>query len=160
MTTGREPAAEPQGGTGSAVTVRDVSHSFGSRKSTRLEVLDDLNLDVPGGAFVSLVGPSGCGKSTLLKVLAGLLRPSNGEATIGGVDAVGRTGVAAFMPQKDLLLPWRRAIDNAVLGAEIAGVDAAVAKRKALDMFPAFGLDTFEKAWPSQLSGGDRKSVV
>jgi ABC-type nitrate/sulfonate/bicarbonate transport system ATPase subunit len=115
---------------------------------------------VPDGAFVSLVGPSGCGKSTLLRVLAGLLVPTEGEARVDDRDARGRPGLAAFMPQRDLLLPWRKAAGNAILGAEIAGVPRARARAHAAELFERFGLAGFEKAWPSQLSGGMRQRLA
>jgi len=106
------------------------------------------------------VGPSGCGKSTLLRVLAGLLIPTDGSARIDGMDARGHPGLAAFMPQRDLLLPWRKAVGNAVLGAEIAGVPRGEARARAAELFERFGLAGFEEAWPSQLSGGMRQRLA
>src|SRR5690606_11764360 len=67
---------------------------------------------------------------------------------------------AAFMPQRDLLLPWRRSVSNAALGAELAGVPSAEARRRAHELLPLFGLDGFERAWPSQLSGGMRQRLA
>lgn len=138
--------------------MRHVSHAF--RGERVVPVLDDVSLEAGEGDFVSLVGPSGCGKSTLLRVLAGLLRPDAGEAEVGGEDARGQPGLAAFMPQKDLLLPWRRALANATLGAEIAGENRARARRRALALFEQFGLSGFERSWPSQLSGGMRQRLA
>ena len=141
-----------------AVAIRGLRHTFpGSRP---VEVLDGVDLEAAPGAFVSLVGPSGCGKSTLLQVLAGLLAPDAGEALIEGQSTVGAPGLAAYMPQKDLLLPWRKAIGNAVLGAEIAGEPKAEARQHALDLFERFGLAGFEESWPSQLSGGMRQRLA
>ena len=102
-----------------AVSIRGLRHTFPGTRP--VEVLDGTDLEAAPGAFVSLVGPSGCGKSTLLQVLAGLLTPDAGEALIEGRSTLGAPGLAAYMPQKDLLLPWRKVIGNAVLGAEIAG---------------------------------------
>ena len=115
-----------------------MNHAF--RGERVVPVLDDVSLDAAPGTFVSLVGPSGCGKSTLLRVLAGLLTPDGGEAEVGGQSAIGRPGLAAFMPQKDLLLPWRRALQNATLGAEIAGMKRPEARARALALFDQFGL--------------------
>jgi ABC-type nitrate/sulfonate/bicarbonate transport system ATPase subunit len=123
-------------------------------------VLDGVSLSVPGEAFVSLVGPSGCGKSTLLRVLAGLLVPDEGTATVDGEDAAGRPGLVAYMPQKDLLFPWRRALANATLGAEVAGVAKGEAQARARELLPLFGLEGFERAWPNQLSGGMRQRLA
>jgi NitT/TauT family transport system ATP-binding protein len=137
------------------VHIADLRHSFGDR-----EVLAGVDLEVGEGEFVSIVGPSGCGKSTLLKVLAGLLVPSAGTATVGGESAVDRVGLVGYMPQRDLLLPWRRAMDNAVLGAQVAGAPMPQARARARDLFARFGLAGFEKAWPSELSGGMRQRLA
>ncbi len=141
-----------------AVTIRGLSHTFAG--AHRVAVLDAIDLEAAPGAFVSLVGPSGCGKSTLLRVLAGLLRPEAGEELIDGESTVGRPGSAAYMPQKDLLLPWRKALGNAVLGAEIAGAGKGEARERALALFERFGLEGFEDSWPSQLSGGMRQRLA
>jgi ABC-type nitrate/sulfonate/bicarbonate transport system ATPase subunit len=144
---------------GAAIELRHVSHTFGDGRRG-VAVLDDVSLAVEPRSFVSLVGPSGCGKSTILRILAGLLSPSAGEAYINSVDTAGRPGLAAFMPQKDLLLPWRRALANTTLGAEVAGQSKAEAQRRARELLDVFGLEGFEDAWPSQLSGGMRQRVA
>ncbi len=115
------------------------------------EVVGGLDLAVDRGQLVSLVGPSGCGKSTVLRVLAGLLEPTGGKVTVGP---------AAFHPQRDLLLPWRRVTDNATLGAEVCGVPRAEARRRALAEMERFGLAGFERAWPAELSGGMRQRLA
>jgi putative hydroxymethylpyrimidine transport system ATP-binding protein len=137
------------------ITVEALSHRFGS-----VEVLKRMDLDVPAGGFVSVVGPSGCGKSTLLRILAGLLTPSTGDATIDGRSIVGLPGHAAYMPQRDLLLPWRRALGNATVGAEIAGAPRREAEQQAAALFGRFGLAGFERAWPAMLSGGMRQRLA
>jgi ABC-type nitrate/sulfonate/bicarbonate transport system ATPase subunit len=137
------------------IEVEHVSHRFGN-----VEVLDRLDLDVAEGGFVGLVGPSGCGKSTLLRILAGLLKPSAGDARIGGRSIVGRPGHAAYMPQRDLLLPWRRALGNATVCAEITGMSRHEAEQQAEALFGPFGLAGFERAWPAELSGGMRQRLA
>lgn len=139
------------------VRVRQLHHAF---DAGRLPVLDDVDLSIGAGEFVSIVGPSGCGKSTLLRVLAGLLVPDGGTAEVAGRSVVGVPGGAAYMPQRDLLLPWRRAIDNATLAAEVHGVARPEARRAAHEMFERFGLAGFEQAWPAQLSGGMRQRLA
>jgi ABC-type nitrate/sulfonate/bicarbonate transport system ATPase subunit len=119
-----------------------------------------VSFDVPVGSFVSLVGPSGCGKSTLLRVLAGLLAPSAGSASVHGRSVVGRPGLVGYMPQRDLLLPWRRALDNACLGADVAGTDRRRSRARARELFARFGLAGFERSWPSELSGGMRQRLA
>lgn len=138
-----------------AIELRAISHAFGD-----LQVLDDVTAVAERSHFVSIVGPSGCGKSTLLRILAGLLVPDAGTATVDGTSTIGRPGLVAYMPQKDLLFPWRRALANATLGAEISGVSRHEARTKALELFPRFGLSGFERAWPAQLSGGMRQRLA
>jgi ABC-type nitrate/sulfonate/bicarbonate transport system ATPase subunit len=137
------------------IRVDTVTHRFGD-----VAVLDRLDFDVPKGGFASMVGPSGCGKSTLLRILAGLLVPTSGDAAIGGRSIVGRPGHAAYMPQRDLLLPWRRALANATVGAEIAGMSRAEAEQRAEALFGRFGLEGFQRAWPAELSGGMRQRLA
>ena len=137
------------------IDVRELTHAFGD-----LPVLADVSIEAASGSFVSLVGPSGCGKSTVLRVLAGLLVPDAGVATVDSVSTVSRPGLVAYMPQKDLLFPWRRTLDNATLGAEVAGAGKAEARAQARALLERFGLSGFERAWPSQLSGGMRQRLA
>lgn len=141
-----------------AIELVRISHTFAG--TPPIETLRDVSLTVEAGEFASIVGPSGCGKTTVLRILAGLVVPTAGEARIGGRSTIGRPGLAAYMPQRDLLLPWRRAVDNATLGAEIAGVPRHEARRRALELFERFGLKGFERAWPAQLSGGMRQRLA
>ncbi len=141
-----------------AIRLESLGYTYPSEPP--LETLVDVSMEVERGSFVSLLGPSGCGKSTLLQVLAGLLAPSSGRASIEGESTVERPGLAAFMPQRDLLFSWRRAEDNATLGAEIAGVPREEARRQASELYERFGLDGFEHSWPSQLSGGMRQRLA
>lgn len=134
-----------------AILLDGLSHRFGE-----LQVVRDVSLHVARGRFCALVGPSGCGKSTVLRVLAGLLQP--GAARIAGEPSA--PGRAAFMAQRDLLLPWRRALANATVGAEARGVDRAEARARAGALFERFGLAGFERAWPHQLSGGMRQRLA
>jgi ABC-type nitrate/sulfonate/bicarbonate transport system ATPase subunit len=142
-----------------AVELRDVRHHF-RRRADEVEVLDGVSLTVDAGQFVSIVGPSGCGKSTLLRIVAGVLRPTAGEVFVDGVDVAGRPGAVAFQPQRDLLLPWRRTIGNAILGAEVNGVPRADAVAAARRQLERFGLSGFERSWPAQLSGGMRQRLA
>jgi ABC-type nitrate/sulfonate/bicarbonate transport system ATPase subunit len=137
-----------------------VIAGLGHRFENGLVALQDVDLAVAPGEFVSIVGPSGCGKSTVLRILAGVLAPTTGQVSIDDVDVRGRPGSAAYMAQKDLLLPWRRAIDNAVLGSELDRTDVAEARERALAWFGRFGLAGFERAWPHELSGGMRQRLA
>jgi ABC-type nitrate/sulfonate/bicarbonate transport system ATPase subunit len=137
------------------IAVAGLSHRFGD-----LPAIQDVTFAVAAGEVCSLIGPTGCGKSTILRVLAGLLVPTAGVATVDGESAIGRPGLASYMPQSDTLLPWRRALANATLGAELGGAARKDAHVHARRLFARFGLQGFEDAWPTQLSGGMRQRVA
>ena len=128
------------------VTVSGVRKAFGE-----VVALDGLDLSVAAGELVAVVGPSGCGKSTLLALLCGL------ETADAGVVAA---PPAALMPQRDALLPWLSALDNAALALRVAGVSRSAARAQAHQHFEAFGLAGFETARPAALSGGMRQRVA
>jgi ABC-type nitrate/sulfonate/bicarbonate transport system ATPase subunit len=125
-----------------------------------LPALRDVSLAAERGEFVCILGPSGCGKTTLLNIIAGLDRPDEGRVVIDGTDVTGCVGSAAYMPQKDLLLPWKTILDNVTLGLEVAGVSRSEARLRAAPLIPQFGLAGFERARPSALSGGMRQRVA
>jgi putative hydroxymethylpyrimidine transport system ATP-binding protein len=125
-----------------------------------LPVLDGVSFDVAAGEFVAVVGPSGCGKSTLLDVLAGLERPDAGRVLVDGADVTGRVEPFAYMPQRDLLFPWRTVLDNTALGLEVAGMRRREARERARPLFAPFGLEGFEHAHPAELSGGMRQRAA
>ncbi|AFR50446.1 ABC transporter ATP-binding protein [Gordonia sp. KTR9] len=128
------------------------------RGRPRRHVLDAVSFTAEPGEFVSVIGPSGCGKSTIFSMLAGLDVPDSGSVTVGSDTAV--AGHCAYMPQKDLLFPWRTILDNTILGLQVHGVSTAEARRRAAELFPTFGLSGFEDARPSQLSGGMRQRAA
>jgi ABC-type nitrate/sulfonate/bicarbonate transport system ATPase subunit len=126
----------------------------------RLTALEDVNLWLEAGEFVTLIGPSGAGKSTLLELIAGLLQPDSGVIRIDGVAVTQRLGRVAYMPQQDALLPWRTILDNVALGPEIQGKSRRQTRQRARELTPLFGLDGFENAFPAQLSGGMRQRAA
>ncbi len=125
----------------------------------QLAVLDRLSLALAPGECLALLGPSGCGKSTALALAAGLRRPDAGRVLLDGrpLSGPGRVGL---MPQRDLLLPWRRLLDNLLLGPQLQGRPLAEARREALALLPAFGLEGFDQAYPAGLSGGMRQRAA
>ena len=125
-----------------------------------LPVLRDVDLFAREGEFVTIIGPSGCGKSTLLNVIAGLEDPTTGTIRFDGRPADRRIGTVAYMPQKDLLMPWRTVLDNTILGLEILGVPKPEARKRAASLFELFGLQGFENAYPATLSGGMRQRAA
>ncbi len=125
--------------------------------------ISGVDLRVEEGEFVALVGPSGCGKSTLFNVVAGLQdADAGGTIRFGGEQRSSREllGRVSFMPQRDLLFPWRRVIDNVTLALEVGGTPRSEARARAMPMFAAFGLAGFERHYPHQLSGGMRQRVA
>ncbi len=143
---------------GAPVSLRGIGHTYGG--PVAVDAIAALDLEVAAGELVALIGPSGCGKSTLLRVIAGLVVPTRGTASVDGVRANGNPGLVAYQPQHDLLMPWRRVLANATLGAEVAGVERHAARAQAAARFERFGLAGFERAWPAALSGGMRQRVA
>jgi ABC-type nitrate/sulfonate/bicarbonate transport system ATPase subunit len=142
-----------------ALRVRGVSRAHRAR-GRRVQAVQDADLDIPSGKFVTVVGPSACGKSTLLGMVCGLDRPDSGtiEEPAGSPGPLlGRVG---YMPQQDLLMPWRTVTENAAVGLECLGVDPAEAAARALALLGRFGLGGFEGAFPGQLSEGMRQRVA
>ncbi|HVD86529.1 MAG TPA: ABC transporter ATP-binding protein [Solirubrobacterales bacterium] len=145
--------AEPSG---DGISLREVDHSFGE-----LRTIESLSLEVPAHRVVGLVGPSGCGKSTLLELLCGLREASGGAIEVGGRSAApSRLERCAYMPQRDLLMPWYSAIDNAALALRNRGMPRRQARAAAAALFERFGLSGFEAARPHELSGGMRQRVA
>ncbi len=138
------------------VSVRHLEHAYGD-----LQTVAGLELEVPAHGVLGLVGPSGCGKSTLLELICGLQEPVAGEVEVGGArGAAERLRRCAFMPQRDVLLPWLSAIDNAALALRNHGVRRRRARAEAGRLFERFGLAGFEAALPAELSGGMRQRVA
>ncbi|WP_410511490.1 ABC transporter ATP-binding protein [Paenibacillus sp. BR2-3] len=143
------------------ISIHELSYSFGTL--LQAPVFSGLSLKVQQGEFVSVVGASGCGKSTLFKIIAGLLEPASGEIFMHGKPSSTRTrlGKIAYMPQQDLLLPWRTVLDNCLLPWEVNRVrtkaETITAIRETLEHF---GLAGMENAYPCELSGGMRQRVA
>lgn len=154
------PEVEPLSVDGAAVELGGVKRTFRGRRAA-VAALDGLSLAARPGEALGVVGPSGCGKSTLLELVAGLQEPDAGRVlAAGAADARGRLAACAYMPQRDLLLPWRDALGNAALALESAGVARAEARRRAAPLFERFGLADFERSLPAELSGGMRQRVA
>jgi ABC-type nitrate/sulfonate/bicarbonate transport system ATPase subunit len=139
-----------------AIELRDVGHRFGD-----VVALADVTFTINRHERLGIVGPSGCGKSTLLSAIAGLIEPSGGTVAIDeATTARERLRRCALMPQRDLLLPWRTAIDNAAIALENRGMKRAQARERASPLFERFGLAEFEERMPAELSGGMRQRVA
>ena len=140
----------------------NVWKRFGDGPS-QVTAVSNVELQIQSGEFITLIGPSGCGKSTLFNMIGGMMPADpDGSIIMDGVPQKDGEllGKVSFMPQRDLLFPWRNVIDNAILALEIEGVSKKAARAKALAMLPDFGLSGFEKHYPHQLSGGMRQRVA
>ena len=124
-----------------------------------VRILDDIDLAVEPGTFVAVIGPSGAGKSTLLSLLAGLEVPDEGAVEKDGAP-LSRPGAVAYMPQSDLLLPWRNVAANVALGLEATGVPKRKARARAKEALARFGLGPFAERPPWALSGGMRSRAA
>jgi ABC-type nitrate/sulfonate/bicarbonate transport system ATPase subunit len=133
------------------IAVEHVSRTYRGRGGNEVQALADVTLHAAKGELIAVVGPSGCGKSTLLELLCGLQPPDGG---------VVECPPAVLMPQRDLLLPWLSALDNAALALRIAGLSREPARAGAQELFVELGLEGFQEARPRELSGGMRQRVA
>ena len=123
----------------------NIYKSFGDNK-----VLKGASLTLNKGEIVSLLGVSGGGKTTLFNVLSGIHMPDSGKVWLNGEDITGKPGNVSYMLQKDLLLPYRKVIDNVSLPLVIKGVGKKEARAQAEPYFKTFGLDGTQYRYPSQ----------
>jgi NitT/TauT family transport system ATP-binding protein len=133
------------------VSLDAVSFSYRAGRGDAVHALADVSLRAAPGELLAVVGPSGCGKSTLLELICGLQAPDAGSIACAP---------AVLMPQRDLLLPWLSAVDNAALALRIARLSRADARARADALFAELGLDGFQHARPHELSGGMRQRVA
>ena len=140
------------------VVIQHVSKTFAKGKQ-HIQVLDDINLNIRKGEFVSLLGPSGCGKSTLLKMIGGLLECTSGELKVDGKPINRPRKNIGFMFQKAVLLPWRTVEQNLLLPVEIARGDDSAARKRVRELLNLVGLSGYEKYYPKELSGGMQQRV-
>jgi NitT/TauT family transport system ATP-binding protein len=155
------PAITTAAGTSpAAIEIRGLSLTF-EAADTPVVALDDINLTIRRGEFVSFIGPSGCGKTTLLRVIADLEAPSAGAITVNGVSAeTARLNRAyGYVFQAPALYAWRSVLRNVMLPLEIIGMTATERKARAASYLSMVGLAGFERKFPWQLSGGMQQRV-
>jgi NitT/TauT family transport system ATP-binding protein len=136
------------------IRIEHISHLFDAPSSQPVRALSDVSLDVGENELVTLVGRSGCGKSTLLRILAGLLRPTQGDVFVSGERVTRPRPNISLAFQRPALLPWRNVFENVMLPVEVLGLDKAASRAKAQELLELVGLGGFEKRRPYELSGG------
>jgi NitT/TauT family transport system ATP-binding protein len=142
-----------------AVALQGVSLNYFTPERETL-ALSNISLEVEAGEFVAIVGSSGCGKSTLLSLISGLIPASRGNVILEGKPVTAPSPRVGYMFQKDTLFEWRSVLQNALIGAELLGLDKAKARTRAEDLLSRYGLGDFMHALPSQLSGGMRQRAA
>ena len=139
----------------SVLTAEHITKSYGTRT-----IISDINIHLDRQQIVCLLGVSGVGKTTLFHILSGLNRPGTGRVTLKGKDITGQPGKVSYMLQKDLLLPYKKIINNVSLPLVIRGMKKKEAEEKAAPYFEQFGLAGTEYQYPAQLSGGMRQRAA
>ena len=139
--------------------VRQISRSFPKASGGNLVVLENVDLTIRSGEIVGLLGRSGSGKSTLLRIIAGLIRPSSGNATFCGLPIEGPPNDIAMVFQSFALFPWLTVLENVELGLKAIGVSSSEGRKRAIAAIDLIGLDGYELAYPKELSGGMRQRV-
>jgi len=150
----------PTDTTSPALAFDDVSRDFAVPGGITYPALERVSFTVERGEFLALVGPTGCGKSTILSLAAGLLRPTRGRVLGFGARLGGLNRHAAYLFQQDVLLPWKTALDNVMLGPLLHRWPRGRAQEEARRWLTRVGLAGFENRFPHQLSGGMRKRVA
>ncbi|MGY4305270.1 NitT/TauT family transport system ATP-binding protein [Bradyrhizobium sp. USDA 4369] len=147
------PGAHP-----SAIHVSALCKTYGT-DDTGVMALDDINLDIRAGEFVTVVGPSGCGKSTLMRMIAGLIAPSRGEIRLGGEIVRGTRRDIGIVFQSPVLFPWRTVLENVLIPIDVQRRGRQQNLPKARDLLGMVGLADFAHRYPAELSGGMQQRV-
>ncbi len=132
--------------------------TFGYEGADR-PILENLSFEVPDKSFVSIIGASGSGKTTIFRLLNFLEKPQSGQITIDNKNIKELKNYAGYMPQQDLLFPWRTVEKNVMLPMQIKKLPKEEQKQKALEMLERVGLLDYAKKYPRELSGGMRQRV-
>ncbi|MBE5947051.1 MAG: ABC transporter ATP-binding protein [Lachnospiraceae bacterium] len=135
--------------------VKNVSKSFDEKK-----ILDNVSIKLNRGEIVSLIGSSGSGKTTLFNIIAGIMKPDEGNVILEGEDITGISGKVSYMLQKDMLLPYRTVLDNVALPLIVRGIGKKEARQEAVALFEQFGIAGYENKYPAMLSGGMRQRAA
>jgi NitT/TauT family transport system ATP-binding protein len=154
--TQQQGAEPPGGGARGTISVTDAVKQF----EGGVLAVDHVSFEATPGEFISIVGPSGCGKSTLLRLIAGLIPLSDGNIAVNGLEVTKPRQDVALMFQRPTLLPWRTALQNALLPPKLGGKLDEAAERQAYELLELVGLSGFEHTYPRHLSGGMQQRVA
>ncbi len=139
--------------------LQDVSLTY-QTLNDEITAISGLSFDILEGEFVSIIGPSGCGKTTILSLIAGLIKATSGNILIDGKKDENKNDELGYMLQKDYLFPWRTIEKNIFLPLEIKKICTQENKKYANDLLEKYGLNSFKKNYPEQLSGGMRQRAA
>ena len=144
------------------IEAKDLNKIYASNDGKGVAALKSVSFSIGEGEFVSIVGRSGCGKSTLVKILAGLLKHTSGDVSIGGRPVAGPAADVGIVFQAPVLLPWRTIMQNVLLPSEIRKAITPAIKLRAASLLELVGLSGFENRYPYELSGGmqQRAAIV
>lgn len=143
----------------SFLTVHDVHHIYVTKDSA-MKALENINLSVHEGEFISFLGPSGCGKTTLLSIIASLIKPTEGWVTIAGKKVTETSSDVGYMLQQDYLFPWKTIQENVTVGLKIIDRLTPENKARCLELLREIGLEHVQTQYPYQLSGGMRQRAA
>lgn len=143
----------------SFLSIQDIHHTYFT-KSSATTALSNITLKVEEGEFISFLGPSGCGKTTLLSIIAGLIKPTQGNILLENKPVTNEENQIGYMLQQDYLFPWKTIEENILLGLKLSKQLNAKTKTAALSLLQQIGLTGVEKQLPRQLSGGMRQRVA
>jgi NitT/TauT family transport system ATP-binding protein len=152
----RHEGADSLGGVRGTISVDDAVKRF----EGGVLAVDHVSFEATPGEFVSIVGPSGCGKSTLLRLIAGLIPLTDGIISVNGREVTEPRQDVALMFQRPTLLPWRTALQNALLPPKLGGKLDGDAEKQAYELLDLVGLSGFEHTYPRHLSGGMQQRVA
>jgi NitT/TauT family transport system ATP-binding protein len=143
-----------------AIRCLGLSKTYDTLEGGTVVALEQIELNITAGAFLTVVGPSGCGKSTLLKLLAGLIPATTGESRLFERRIVGPSLQVGMVFQAATLLEWRSVLENVMLPIDVLGLDRRAGRERALALLHMMGLDGFERKYPGELSGGMQQRVA
>ena len=136
------------------IEIRDLSLHYPTRDGDKVVAVEDVSIDLADNEFLAVVGPSGCGKTTLLRILAGLLRQTDGSIVQDGLPYEAARDRIGVVFQEARLLPWLTILQNVLVPITVRRGDKAAAKGRAMDLLRMVGIETFANRYPGELSGG------